>query len=275
MSNIVVYIFTLLESGVFYIGSTKHLERRIKEHLCELNKDRHKSIKLQKAWSNSIDRSILVNSIQMSTREEAFLKEEEIIKSAYNGSRNHLLCNLSLIAKGSDSIKRHPDKEKIIHKRSKTMKAINLAMTPERRKERFIESRLGTKNGMFGRTHTPETRLVLSQKMKGRSYGLGRKLSAEHIEKIKQRQRLRIGHLNSFYGKHHNTKTKEILRQNKLGITPTNARTAMAEGIVFKSCSDISKYFKISPGLVTYRMKNSKYKNWFYIDNEITSQNVK
>lgn len=259
----VVYILTLVESGIFYIGSTQNLARRLTIHFSQLRANAHQNFNLQNAWNKSQDKEVLVNSIPTKDREEAFQLEEILLKQAFNGSRSHLLANLSETSKGSDAIKRHPYREDIIAKRTQTNRDFYENCSEQERRKRY--SKFGDKNGMFGKTHTLETRKLLSEKLKGHSNNRGIRLSPEHVRQISERQKLRTGSLNSFYGKKHSTENLEKFRANKLGVTPTNARKVMADGVLFDSCAAVARYFKITQGLVTYRLKSEKYKDWFYV----------
>ena len=119
---------------------------------------------------------------------------------------------------------------------------------------------------MFGKKHTPEVRKRLSEMMTGHSFNKGIKLKLEHIEKIRARQKLRIGNKNSFYGKKHKPETIKKLRKINLGKTAVNRKVITDGRLIFTSCREAARYFKISEGLVTYRLHSNKYPNWSYIN---------
>ncbi len=257
----VTYILTLIKTEIFYIGSTSNLQRRLDQHISLLIKNSHKNFKLQQAWN--VDCEYLVNSFEFDDRKSAYDFEEKLIIKANKSERRDLMANICLSSSFGDSLTRHPFKNEIINKRVISQKETNSKLSPEEKIRRF--SKPGILNGMFGKTHSPEVRRKLSEMMKGHSFNKGIKLKPDHIAKISARQKLRIGEKNSFYGKHHSKETKEILRKRFLGVKPTNCRKISANGIIFNSCADASRNFNISQGLVTHRLKNIKYKDWFYI----------
>jgi group I intron endonuclease len=257
----VTYILTLVKTGIFYIGSTSNLYKRLSQHIIPLTNNSHKNYKLQQAWN--IDCEYFVNSFEFDDRKSAYDFEEQLILKVDKSERRDLMANICLSASFGDSLTRHPFKNEIINKRINSQKETNSKLSSEERMKRF--SKPGNLNGMFGRTHTPEVRRKLSEMMKGHSFNKGIKLKPAHIAKISERQKLRVGEKNSFYGKHHSEETKEILRKRFLGVKPTNCRKISANGIIFNSCADASRNFNISQGLVTHRLKNNKYKDWFYL----------
>lgn len=256
--------FLQLSSGYFYIGSTSKKDSRINSHIRELNKGTHYNDFLQKAWNNlSNNESYTVTFFYVDSRNEAFNLEQKWI-SYYLTTGNPFLTNICPSARGGDNFTRHPNREEIIRNRVINQKIMFSNMGETRRKE--IYGKNGSKNPMYGKKHTPEVRRKISEFLKGHSFNKGCKLSSEHIEKIRARQKLRTGSKNSFYGKKHSDSTKQKLRNYFLGKVPTNIRSVTADGIVFKSCADVSRYYKISQGLVTYRLKNKKWPTWFYTD---------
>ncbi len=261
MSTCAVYTLTLVETGVFYIGSTKNVDKRIRIHLRRLSNNSHGNKNLQEAWNSSVSKEFFANAFPVAGREEAFALEEKFIRRAYESPLRPLLANMSLTAKGSDSIARHPDKDFIIRKREESRKITYAKLSDDERAKRFSLPRLGSRNGMYGKTHTPEVRKKLSEFHKGHKRNVGLKLSPEHVEKIRQRQKLRIGPLNSFYGKTHSPENIEKARKRMLGVKSKNNKRINAEGVVFETCADAAKHFNISPGLVTYRLKKG-YKDW-------------
>lgn len=257
----VVYILSLTRTNVFYIGSTSNIDRRMSQHLELLIKNNHKNKKLQEAWN--VDNDFLINTFEFEDRESAYKFEEQMIKNVDKTPRRDLMCNISLSYKFGDVLTRHPDRLNIINQRINSQKEYNSKLSPEQKAVRF--SKPGVLNGMYGRTHTLEVKKKLSEMMKGHSFNKGIKLKPEHVAKISARQKLRTGEKNSFFGKHHSDETKQILRNRFLGVKPTNCRKISADGLEFQSCADASRYFKISQGLVTHRIKSNKYHNWFYL----------
>ena len=260
MSDFCVY-FIYLPNGYFYIGSTGNFKKRINRHISELRNGTHYNIILQREW-NKTNGSFMVSSIQTSSRDEAYQLEQESIARALNSPRRNLLTNIGVNSRGGDNLSNHPKREEIIHNRTRSQKEYLLSLTPKEKKDKY--GKPGTQNPMFGKNHSDETKRKISDHNKGHSYNKGCKLSSEHVEKIRIRQRLRTGAKNSFYGKKHSDSTKAKLRSKLLGKLPINLRPITADGLEFKSCADAARYFNISQGLVTYRIKSNKYPSWSY-----------
>lgn len=260
MSDFCVY-FIYLSTGHFYIGSTGQFDKRINSHFNQLRSGTHYNLNLQKAWNGS-NGDFLVSSIPVSSRDEAYRLEEESINRAFNSPRKTFLTNISLNSKGGNNLLNHPRREELIHNRINFLKKYMSSLSPEEKIETY--GKPGTQNPMFGKNHSDETKRKISEHHKGHSYNKGCKFSSEHVEKIRIRQRLRIGAKNSFYGKKHSDETKAKLRSKLLGKLPVNLRPIIADGLEFKSCADAARYFNISQGLVTYRIKSKKYPSWSY-----------
>ena len=259
----VVYVLTLVDSGLFYIGSTSNLKKRIKQHLEKLNAGNHGNIILQKHWA--LNQEILVNSIACNDRQSAYDLEEKMILQVSKSNRSYLMANIGLGSFGGDNYTRHPHKNEVIRYRVQRQVEMNSRLSPEERSKRF--DKRGPKNGMFGRTHTPEVRLRLSEIAKKRPPPtLGKKLSAEHVDKIRQRQRLRTGSKNSFFGKTHSVETREKLRLINLGRKGTNVKKVSVDGVIYDSCQQAADTFKISLSLLGHRLRSKNYPSWFYVN---------
>lgn len=260
MSNFCVY-FIYLSTGHFYIGSTGQFDKRINNHFNQLRSGTHHNLNLQKAWNESTG-DFLISSIPVSSRDEAYQLEEESINRAFNSPRKTFLTNIGIHSRGGNNLSNHPKREEIIHNRIISLRKYMSSLSPEEKMQTY--GKPGTQNPMFGKNHSDETKRKISDHNKGHSYNKGCKLSSEHVEKIRIRQRLRTGAKNSFYGKKHSNSTKAKLRSKLLGKLPINLRPITADGLEFKSCADAARYFNISQSLVTYRIKSNKYPSWSY-----------
>jgi len=260
MSNAVVYTIWFEDSGMFYIGSTKNFKKRVQTHFRILRKNTHYNILLQSAWNNNRG-NININSIHLSTIEEAYLLEQKMIENASKSPRKDLMTNISV---NYNCLSRHPNKDQLIASRTEFLRSYQSSLSVSERAT--VYGRSGPLNYMFGKTHTKEVKELLSKLHKGYSFNKGCKLSKQHIEQIRNRQRLRTGKLNSFYNRHHSEKTKALIRERNKGKIPPNIRSVKVDDLVFKSCADTARHFNISQGLVTYRIKSLKYANWSYLD---------
>ncbi len=257
-----VYTLTLVSTGLIYIGSTYNVEKRIKRHMDALARGAHHNRILQQAWIGNGD--ILVCSFECANREDAYALEEKLIHKTLTGPFKNRLANIGENARAGNNLTRHPDKEEIIKRRTATQNAVLAKLSFKERREKY--GRPGEMNGMFGRTHTEESRRLISEKHTGRHYGVGRKLSPEHVKKIRARAKLAIGEKNPFFGKKHSEETKRLLRIKQLGKKPTNSLTVSAEGLIFQSAADAGRHFKLSNSLASYRVRSKHFPNWFVIN---------
>ena len=173
----------------------------------------------------------MVNSIEFPDRQTAYQFEESVIQRTAKSPFASRLANISLNARAGDNLTRHPDKDGIVERRTETQKTVLRNRTPEERKELF--GRPGALNGMYGRTHTDETRKRISENNMGHSYNKGCKLSAAHIEKIRERAKKYIGNKNPFFGRHHTQETLDKIREALIGLKPPSQVHFSAEGKEF------------------------------------------
>jgi group I intron endonuclease len=256
------YILTLSRTGVIYIGSTSNIKKRFDRHLNDLSHYKHHNAILQKNWSGNEE--VLMNAFECDTRQLAYDLEQELIEKVWNSKRQHLLCNIGTSVIGGDNLSRNPNKEDIVQRMTATNKVRFETMTSDERKTAYGSP--GELNPMYGKNHSEETRRLMSVKAKGHSRNKGCKLSEQHIEQIRVRQRLRVREKNSFYGKKHSEEMKKLSSERMKGKIPGNVRKIAADGFEFLSCAAASRYFNISQGLVTHRLKSSNYPLWYYKD---------
>jgi len=261
---IATYILGVEGTDYFYVGSTGELKRRINRHFKELKEGVHHNVNLQKLHEDGF--SVIVFAVvAFDTKDEAMALEEEII-SANNDNPNMLNIGLNVV--GGDNLTKHPDKEEIIRKRSATQNEGISKLTSGERRKRF--GRSGNKNGMYGKTHTPEVKKLLSDLNKGRvPHNRGVRMSAEQKKKLLEfvKNRDYHGGKNPFYGKKHSDETKEKLRLANLGKVPVNIRKISIDGTTYDSLASASRDLNIPIPTVHYRIKSSniKFNNYKYI----------
>lgn len=82
-------------NGKVYIGKSINIEQRWNEHVTMLNKDRHHSIKLQRAWNkygkDNFKFTVIeeCNREDLNIKESKFINEFDSIKNGYNMIDNH------------------------------------------------------------------------------------------------------------------------------------------------------------------------------------------
>ena len=265
-----VYFIKNKITGKFYVGHSINIEKRFIRHKRDLTNGNHHCIYLQRAWDKyGKDNFEFIIHKECETKEESIELEQYFIdnfkEKLYNTSNE---ANL-----GGDLLTGNPRREEIIAKRTKTQKELLSKMSAEERKLKL--GKPGKKNGMYGRTHTPEVRQKLSEINKGNTpitKGLNYEeyMSKEKAKELKQKlsenAKQRIGEKNPFYGKHHSEETKEKLRQVNLGKKPTNSRPVELDGVYYESVTEASRKLGVVPATIINRIKSKNYPNCFYLD---------
>lgn len=260
MAIIGTYVLTDSRTKRFYLGSTKDVKKRIKRHFSDLEAGIHHCKPFQNIWSKG--NSVLITIYEFETRDEAYALEQQLINQ-YKDST--LLLNVGLGVRGGDNISRNPNRDKIIEKMKASLVERFSSLTAYERK--LIYGKPGALNGMYGKTHTPETCAKISAINIGKAYSRGRKFSQEHREKISINAKLRIGDKNPFYGKKHSEETKKKLSMRFKGQPGLCNLPVSINGKVFRSMAEAGKTLNIPVPTISFRVKspNPKFINYFLV----------
>lgn len=256
-----VYILKNGKTGKFYIGSTGNIERRIREHFLAMKNNSHVNKNVQELWNKGFGFTEII--IPCDTLEEAREMEDQLIKSNLD---SRLLLNIGMQALGGDNLTRNPDRDKIIDKMKKSLELRYGEMTPS--EKRMIYGKFGPRNGMYGKTHTPEVKELIGNLHRGHKYWEGKSHTTEAKEKISRHAKTRTGSKNPFFGKEHSPETKEKIRNANLGNKPPNMRKVSVDGVIYESLNQVKRELNISPALLIHRIKSKKpkYQDYFYVE---------
>lgn len=87
-----IYKIENINNGKVYVGSSKNIEVRIKQHFSALEKNKHHSVKLQRSYNATKDKSAFQFSVVEEVADERQLKEHEQyyidLYNAYNKGYN-------------------------------------------------------------------------------------------------------------------------------------------------------------------------------------------
>lgn len=258
---------TMCPEGKYYIGYSSNIKQRWQTHKSTLKNISHGNILMQRAYnkygSECFSYEILhecENVYEAQEYELSYLEDLAIRDKLYNLHYN---------SSGGDMLTYHPDREQIIKKRTMEQKKRNSELTTEEYKRRFC-TKIGEKNGMYGKTHTDEVKYKLSIINKGRVPVFKGK---HHTEETKQylskiRKGKYTGNENPFFGKYHSEETKQKLREYKYGNIPTNAREILIDGTTYISASEAGRQLNVCTATILHRIKspNPKFANYFYTD---------
>lgn len=260
-----VYKITDPETGVFYIGSTSDLERRLKQHKRDLKRRQHHSVRFQAHHGKSVavnwevDMVFLVND-----REDSYKLEDQFLKENQD---NPLMLNTSLSGKGVLLRKGSPEHQKWLKNRIESQRKMYEAMPPEERKSKW--GRSGSANGMFGKTHSDAVKEASRQRATGNSWCKGLVKSPEQRAFLSRLASQRTGEKNPFFGKRHSEATKQHLSAVKKANPrlPGNVRKISINGVVYESLMAAKRATGVSQALLIHRIKSPsiKYTGYFYV----------
>ena len=265
-----VYKISNIVSGRYYIGYSTNITKRFKSHCYKLKQNIHDNIFLQRAYNLDGEDKLKYDIIHIcDTMDEA--KEIEL-KYLIDLSIRDKLYNLNFNNSGGDLLTNHPDKEKIRERIIHSFKETLSNMTVEERSQKY--GKLGEKNGMYGKTHTVETRQKLSEMHKGNTYCRGKKASEETKKKMSENAKLKIGDKNSFFGRHHSEETKQKIYEKNKGRLPPNIIKISIDEKIYISISEAARQLNMIAPTILWRLKskNPKFDNYKYV-NEV--ENVK
>ena len=265
-----VYKISNTLSERYYIGYSKDIDRRFCVHRSKLRKNCHDNIFLQRAYNLDGEDKYKYEIIHICNT-EAEAKEIELQYLSDLSIRGKLY-NLNYNNSGGDLMSHHPEKEKIRNQISNSLLQLMSKLTSDEKKEKF--GRSGEMNGMYGKTHTKEVKLLISEANKGNTYCKGKKLSEETKKKLSEKAKLTVGEKNPFFGKHHTEETIQKIKDKNRGRLPPNIIKISIDGVVYISMTDASRQLNIPTPTVLWRLKskNPKFDNYKYVNDEISKQ---
>lgn len=247
-----------------YVGSTKNFNIRWTHHLNKLKKGQHSSIKLQRSFDKHGESVFSFHIIEYIEYEKQIIIDRENywinkLSSKING------YNIADASFG-DILTTHPNREQIIKKITNTINENINNMSPEDRKIKW--GKTGEFNGMYGKTHSEETKQKMSNNMMGNSRRKGKKLTDENVRmRLSEIASNRTGESNGMFGKSHSEETKEKIRAGNKGKVPKNILEYYVDGNIYKGLPEASKHTGIKESTIRHRCisENSKYKNYYII----------
>ncbi len=168
-----VYFIKNIIDGKMYIGSSKHIEKRLREHIGNLNNNKHCNRHLQFAWNKYGENNFRFGIIEETDDDSNFRikKEQECID--YFETSNQLKGYNLAHARGG-----------VYHITDATKEKIRKAHTGKKMPEKYVKelsARMsGSGNPFYGRTHKKESKEKMSASHKGK------KLSEETKQKLKK-----------------------------------------------------------------------------------------
>jgi len=186
-----IYEIRNIVNGNRYIGSSVDLNRRLKVHLCLLNKGMHTNAHLQSAWDKYGEDSFNFEVLELCEEDQVLEREQWYIDNGspeYNMAQSVSAPFLGMIHTtetrkriseiqnrrfedlverekvGSRGRGRKPSKEA----RQRMSESAQRRVVSTRTKQLLSERNLGENNPMYGKTHNEETRRTISERAKER-----------------------------------------------------------------------------------------------------------
>lgn len=254
-------------TGKCYVGSAKNFTKRWARHFKDLRNGAHSSIKLQRSY-NKYGESVFIPQI---IEELEYTKDKIIERENYWMTELDSKANGYNIASASfgDNLSHHPNRTEIIKKISSSINGNISKMTASERKEKF--GQYGESNGMFGKTHTDETKRLLSKINIGNSHRRGKKLTNEDTRaKLSEIAKLRVGELNPFHGRSHSEESKAKMSESAKGRRNTSCHKAVVvDGVEYACLNDATATTGIKPTTIWHRCRseNKKFKDTYLVEN--------
>lgn len=239
-----IYMIKNLINGKKYYGSSKNIEKRWKNHLNKLIKNKHENCKLQRAWNKYGQEHFEFKVIELTSIEELLLTEQKYL----NENPEY---NIGKHASGGDNLSQNPNKKEIIQKISKSTVKKHNSMSKEEKKSRY-EYLNGEKN--------PNWRGGTSKKYCkcGKSISPNNTTCRNCMDNS--------GEKNPFYGKTWSKEHKEYLSNLFKNKEVFNSRCVeiTINGVDYKSYSAAAKVLNINQLTLRHRVlsKNPKYKDY-------------
>ena len=134
-----IYLIENTVNGKVYVGSAFDFDKRIEQHKWMLIKNKHHSLKLQRAWNKYGEESFNIKMIE-AVDPSLLIEREQYWLNKYNSSKcGYNICPVAGSRRGSKCSKE--TKEKIRNNSS---------------------SKVGENNNFYGRKHSEETRRKMS-----------------------------------------------------------------------------------------------------------------
>lgn len=195
-----IYYILNTQSKRVYVGSSKQIEKRLKQHKKDLELNRHCNVQLTRAWAkyneNDFIFGILEEMSSKSTRKQ-LLENEQKYLNVNDGGYNIAPAN------GGDCISNHPDNKQIREKIKRGVRKQNDSLSKEERLTRW--SRPGEMNPNW--KGGPDIKIC--------PVCNNTEIYPHNKTCIKCKDQ--SGENNPFYNKHHSEETKAILREKMSG----------------------------------------------------------
>lgn len=243
MSEIIIGVYKIsnIKNGRYYIGYSKHIERRFKEHKRKFKNNCHDNSHFQHSYNKYGETNFIYEIIHFcDTIDQA--KELEL-KYLQDKSIRDNLYNLNYDNHADGHFENNLNKEELRKKISDSAKEKFKKMSPEER---------STIYGRTGKKHTEETKEKLRNIFKGRI------VSAETKEKLRIAS---TGHKRPC-----SEETKKKLSKINKVKKPSTMIKIIVDNIIYESITEAGKQIGKRPSVILWRLKSKNFNNYKYLD---------
>ena len=233
-------------NGRCYYGSSSNIVKRWTQHRCDLKRNEHHNIFLQRSWNKHGAGNFRFEVVELCDVSDLHAKESPylMLKGTYNIGKK---------PSGGDNLTKHPNRKAIIAKITAATRLRYNQMTEEEKKQRRARC-VGSEN--------PNWRGGTSVK----TCACGNPM--DYYSKGCQSCCDRTGENNSFFGRKHTTATKRKLSEANKGRKPSHVKPYYIGDTLYLSLKDGEKATG-TPGVTIrwrVRSKNPKYTGYRYTE---------
>ena len=219
-----IYEIVNTVNGKSYIGSSVTIRHRIRDHFCNLRKNKHRNSHLQNAFNKYGEIAFSFRAILFCDAENLLIYEQACIDGMnpkYNKARK---------AEAPMQGRRHTEAT-----RKKMSEVAAGRVFSEETRKKMSEAKAGKPNGRSGRHHTEETKRKLraansgenscrfgvslseetKRKMSESAKGNQNMLGKHHSEESKRKMSQSHSGTQTWLGKHHTEETKRLISEKK------------------------------------------------------------
>ena len=248
-----IYKIVNILNNKFYIGSSKNIESRWKQHKRDLKRGGHHSIHLQRAWNMYGENNFKLIIFQK-CKERLLIEVEQSLLDDLKPWKDSVGYNVSPKASGGDILSTHPNKIKIIENISRSVNLNIKNLSEDERKRKWSKPLEKNPNWKGGKSYfkCPICKKVIKRHNDSQ-------LSCADC-------RNRCMDKNPFYGKKHTEETKRKIREShiKLGNSRNIQKIQVEiDGVIYSSFSEAAKAVGCAIASIRNRLNNpSKFPNY-------------
>lgn len=230
-----------------YIGCSKDPYQRFKKHQSSLRGNRHTSERFQELYNSNPNDLTLRLEIIEKVDDDRLAREKE--KDLLSKTDNRL--NTRVHGTGGDKISMHPKNSEFREKQKKNAKS----------NTKFINSNrhlAGVQNPNYRHGKTVRNRTCPEC---GGHMGNFSEVCIHCVDKT--------GSKNPFYGRTHTAETRAKLSAAFKGVPNiSSSKKISVDGVIYDSCTEAASQLNIKSSTLSWRARNGKNKNVFYINED-------